>query len=76
MRTVSIFKNGKNQAVRLPFDMEYKGVNELEIDRNGDVITLRPLRPSWISFGNQIKADQDFMTKRVDVVEIDERFQL
>ena len=49
MRTVSIFKNGKNQAIRLPTDMAYEGVGELEITRNGDTITLRPVRPSWLS---------------------------
>ena len=31
MRTVSIFRNGKNQAVRLPKDMEFEGITELEI---------------------------------------------
>ena len=46
MRTVSIFKNGKTQAIRLPTDMSYEGVGELEISRNGDTITLRPVRPS------------------------------
>ena len=46
MRTVSIFKNGKNQAVRLPKDMEFQGVNDLEIIKNGDTITLRPARPA------------------------------
>jgi len=29
MRTVSIFKNGKNQAIRLPKDMEFNGLSEL-----------------------------------------------
>ncbi len=35
MCTVSIFKNGKNQAIRFPNDMAYEGVGELEITRNG-----------------------------------------
>ncbi len=29
MRTVAIFSNGKNQAVRLPRNMEYQKVSEL-----------------------------------------------
>jgi len=47
MRTISIFKNGKNQAVRLPKDMVFYGVNELEITKDGNTIILRPVRPNW-----------------------------
>ena len=68
MRTVSIFKNGKNQAVRLPKDMEFDGISELEILREGDTITLRPARPDWLSFQSVGKADDDFLTDREDVI--------
>ncbi|MCE2597375.1 type II toxin-antitoxin system VapB family antitoxin [Motilimonas cestriensis] len=74
MRTVSIFKNGKNQAVRLPKEFEFDGVNELEIHKDGDVITLRPVRPSWLSFGDQEKADSDFMADREAIVADEGRF--
>lgn len=74
MRTVAIFKNGKNQAVRLPRDMEYQEVNELEIIKNGDVITLRPIRPDWLSFENLEKADSDFLIEREDVITDEGRF--
>ncbi|EGQ7904714.1 type II toxin-antitoxin system VapB family antitoxin [Vibrio diabolicus] len=74
MRTVSIFKNAKNQAVRLPKDMEYQGVNELEIIKNGDEIILRPVRPNWVSFADFDKADDDFMAERQDVVADEGRF--
>ncbi|MFV0447229.1 MAG: type II toxin-antitoxin system VapB family antitoxin [Vibrio sp.] len=74
MRTVSIFKNGKNQAVRLPKDFEFDGVNELEIRKEGDVITLRPARPDWLSFGKLEKADADFMVERQTVVSDEGRF--
>lgn len=30
MRTVSIFKNGNNRAIRLPRDLDFEGVSELE----------------------------------------------
>lgn len=76
MRTVSIFKNGKNQAVRLPKDMEFDGVSELEIVKNGDSITLRPLRPSWVSFADLPKADDDFLQDRLPVVSDEGRFVL
>jgi len=74
MRTVSIFKNGKNQAVRLPKEFEFDGINELEIHKDGDVITLRPARPDWLSFGEQAKADADFMANREDVISNEGRF--
>jgi len=76
MRTVAIFKNGKNQAIRLPFDMSYEGVNELEIARHGDTITLRPRRPNWLSLLDCPKVDPDFLVDRQDVLDMDERFQL
>lgn len=74
MRTVSIFKNANNQAVCLPKDMEYQGVNELEIIKNGDEIILRPVRPNWVSFADFEKADDDFMRERQDVVADEGRF--
>lgn len=76
MRTVSIFKNGKNQAVRLPNDMAYEGIHELEISREGDVITLRPARPSWASFSELPKADVGFLQDRPAVAGDEDRFNL
>ena len=76
MRTVSIFKNGKNQAIRFPNDMAYDGVGELEITRNGDTITLRPVRPSWVSLAELPKADEDFLQDRPDVISDEGRFDL
>ena len=68
MRTVSIFKNGNNRAIRLPRD--------LEIVREGDSIILRPVRPTWGSFAQFEKADPDFMAEREDVVSDEGRFNL
>lgn len=76
MRTVSIFKNGKNQAIRLPNDMAYDGISELEITRDGDVITLRPVRPSWPSLAGLPTADQDFLQERPPIIDDDGRFTL
>ena len=76
MRTVSIFKNGKNQAVRLPKDMEFDGIYELEITKDGDTLTLRPVRPTWTSLLDLPKADSDFMQERGDVVADEGRFEL
>lgn len=76
MRTVSIFKNGKNQAIRFPSDMAYDGIGELEITRKGDTITLRPLRPSWQSLADLPKADADFLQDRPSVISDEGRFNL
>lgn len=76
MRTVSVFKNGNNRAIRLPRDLDFDGVNELEIIREGDTLLLRPIKPSWRSFREQEKADPDFMTEREEVVSDEGRFEL
>ena len=76
MRTVSIFRNGRNQAIRLPRDMEFDGVNELEICRDGDAIILRPVKPDWLSLKEEEKADSNFLADRAVVVEDEGRFQL
>ncbi|AWK43609.1 virulence-associated protein vagC [Photorhabdus laumondii subsp. laumondii] len=44
-------------------------MNELEIIREGDIIILRPIKPSWNSFLQQEKTDSDFLTERLDIVE-------
>ena len=75
MRTVSIFRNNRNQAIRLPKDLEFPGVTELTIEREGDAIVLRPVRPSWSSFAGEPRADPDFLQDRPDVIE-EGRFSL
>jgi antitoxin VapB len=75
MRTVSVFKNGNNQAVRLPKDMEFDNVSELEIVKIGDVVTLRPIRPSWQSLTTLPQADADFLQDRPSIVNNEGRFE-
>ncbi|EFX1738975.1 AbrB/MazE/SpoVT family DNA-binding domain-containing protein [Shigella sonnei] len=76
MRTVSIFKNGNNRAIRLPRELDFEGVSELEIIREGNSIILRPVRPTWNSFLDLEKADPDFMAEREGVVCDEGRFNL
>ena len=71
MRTASLFKNGKNQAVRLPKDFEFEGITEVEIEKKGESIIITPKRKSWLSFINTEKADDDFLVEREDIVEDD-----
>lgn len=69
MRTASIFKNGKNQAVRLPKDLEFEGVKEVTIVKQGDSLILSPKRKPWLSLLDAPKADDDFLASRDDVFE-------
>ncbi|WP_334050006.1 type II toxin-antitoxin system VapB family antitoxin [Alteromonas gracilis] len=69
MKTASLFKNGRNQAVRLPKDFEFEGVSEAEITREGDAIILRRARKTWTSFAEADVADADFLVERPDVIE-------
>jgi len=66
--TASLFINGKSQAVRIPKGLEFEGINEVEITRDGDSIVLTPKRKSWVSFSDVDKTDNDFMIERSDVV--------
>jgi virulence-associated protein VagC len=40
MRTLLFFKNGHNRAICLPRDVDFNGVSEREIIREGDSIIL------------------------------------
>ncbi len=47
MHTTKAFKNGNSQAVRIPADIAYERMDiELEIERDGDEIHIRPVRRS------------------------------
>jgi antitoxin VapB len=69
MRRVSVFRNNRNQAIRLPKDYEFPGVSELTIEKHGDTILLRPVRPTWSSLVDEPRADPDFLRDRPELVE-------
>ena len=69
MRKVSVFRNNRNQAIRLPKEFEFPGVTELAIEKRGDALLLRPVRPSWTSFADEPRADADFLRERPDLIE-------
>ena len=68
-RTASLFKNGKNQAVRLPKGFEFEGISEVEITRDGESLMLTPKRKSWRSFSDVNRADTDFLVDRPDILD-------
>ena len=47
MLTTRAFRNGNSQAVRIPADLAYERTDiDLEIEREGDEIRIRPARRS------------------------------
>jgi len=47
MHTTRAFRNGNSQAVRIPADLAYERTDtDLEIEREGDEIRIRPARRS------------------------------
>ena len=65
MRTTRAFKNGNSQAVRIPADIAYQRMGmELEIERNGDEIRIRPARRSLSGvLAKFARFSQDFMAE-------------
>ena len=46
------------------------GVTELTIEKQGDTILLRPVRPSWTSLSDEPRADANFLRERPDLIEV------
>lgn len=65
MHTTRVFKNGNSQAVRIPIDMAYERMDmELEIEREGDEIRIRPARRSLAGVLTKFaKFSPDFLTE-------------
>lgn len=68
-RRASIFRNGSNQAVRLPQELRFpENVKEVRIRKQGDALLLSPVRPDWSSFfALQIAVPDDFLAGRRDL---------
>ena len=67
-RRASIFKNGANQAVRLPQEMRFPAdVKEVRIRKQGDGLVITPVKPNWASFfALQTEVPDDFLENRSD----------
>lgn len=65
MHTTRVFKNGNSQAVRIPADLAYERTDmELEIERIGDEIRIRPARRSLAGVLKKFaKFSPDFMAE-------------
>ena len=65
MQTTKVFKNGNSQAVRIPASLAFDSTNvELEIERIGDEIRIRPARQTLASVMDVFASfSKDFMAE-------------
>ena len=68
-KRASIFRNGANQAVRLPQELRFpEEVKEVRIRKQGDSLLLSPVKANWASFFSlQVEAPDDFLERRQDL---------
>ncbi len=64
-RRAAIFRNGRNQAVRLPQDLKFpEKVKEVQVHKQGDSILLSPVKPDWASFfALEVPVPEDFLAR-------------
>ena len=67
-KRASIFRNGANQAVRLPQELRFPAdVKEVRIRKQGDGLFISPVKPNWSSFfAMQVDVPDDFLENRND----------
>jgi len=68
-KRASIFRNGSNQAVRLPQELRFsEKVKEVRIRKQGDGLLLSPVKPDWASFfALEVDVPDDFLADRHDL---------
>ena len=67
MKTAKIFRSGNSQAVRIPKEFQLEG-DEVEIQKKGNSLVLRPKKKSWTSLVESLdKFTEDFMTNGRDL---------
>ena len=65
-QTAKLFMNGRSQAVRLPVEFRFSG-REVFIERQGDVVVLRPKPVGWDDFfARASEVPADFLADRKD----------
>lgn len=56
MATTRVFRAGNSQAVRIPHALAFdKGVAEVDVERRGDTLVIRPLKPSTAELVDALK---------------------
>ena len=63
VKTAKIFRSGNSQAVRIPKEFQMEG-DEVEIQRKGNALVLRPKKKSWTSLIKSLEQfTEDFMAQ-------------
>jgi antitoxin VapB len=67
-KRAAIFRNGANQAVRLPQELRFPAdVKEVRIRKQGDGLLISPVKPNWASFfAMQVDVPDGFLEHRND----------
>lgn len=67
--TAKLFINGRSQAVRIPKDFAFEGIDEVSVRKVGNKLILEPIRKTWTSLADEKRADAGFMKERPDIFE-------
>jgi len=59
-----LFINGRSQAVRIPKELAFTGVDAVHIEKRGSALVLTPIRSTWESFAGLPPAAADYMLLR------------
>ena len=64
-----LFTNGRSQAVRIPKALQFEGIAEVILRKQGDALLIVPVRQTWPSFADEVPpVDDDFMSERPDLI--------
>ena len=58
-----IFRNGRNQAIRIPVELSFDA-DTVTLEKRGDVLIVRPVRAGWDAFfaDESLVLPEDFNT--------------
>ena len=59
-----LFTNGRSQAVRIPKEIAFQGVDAVNVEKRGNAVILTPIRKTWESLAQVPEAEEDFMVIR------------
>ena len=59
-----LFINGRSQAVRIPKELAFSGIDAVNVEKRGNAVILTPARKTWESFTKLPAAAEDFMVIR------------
>ena len=63
-----LFTNGRSQAVRIPKEIAFSGIDAVLVEKRGNAVVLTPIRKTWESFSSLDPAGDDFMVIRPRLV--------